>query len=41
MAEMIEPNDKFYLHVTALRETIRLMVEVDGVVDVNGGWAVK
>jgi hypothetical protein len=27
--------------VTALRETIRLMGEVDAVIDVNGGWPVK
>ncbi len=27
--------------VVSLRETIRLMAEVDGVIDVNGGWPVK
>jgi hypothetical protein len=27
--------------VSALGETIRLMREVDGVIDVNGGWPVK
>lgn len=27
--------------VSALGETIRIMAEVDGVIDVNGGWPVK
>ena len=27
--------------VSALGETIRIMKEVDGVIDVNGGWPVK
>jgi len=27
--------------VSALGETIRLMAEVDGAIDVNGGWALK
>jgi hypothetical protein len=27
--------------VSALGETIRLMGEVDEVIDVNGGWAIK
>ncbi len=27
--------------VTVLRETIRLMAEVDGVIESAGGWAVK
>ncbi len=27
--------------VVALRESVRLMGEVDGVIDVDGGWPVK
>ncbi len=29
------------VQVTALGETIRLMAELDGVIDVNGGWPVR
>lgn len=38
---MMEINGSFCLQVMALGETICLMAEVDGVIDVNGGWAVK
>jgi len=36
-----EKNSVFYLQVTVLGETIRLMGEVDGVIDVHGGWPMK
>ena len=37
-AEDIVPYQKI---VVALKETIRLMKEVDEVIDVHGGWPIK
>jgi len=36
-----EKNSVFYLQVTVLGETIRLMGEVDGVIESAGGWPIK
>ena len=38
---LLENNVHYGKVVSALGETIRLMGEVDAVIEVNGGWAVK
>ena len=38
---MTKENIVHYQVVVSLRETIRLMQEVDVVIEVNGGWPLK
>jgi len=38
---LLENNVHYGQVVTALGETIRLMAEVDGVIESAGGWAMK
>jgi len=41
MPESIEGDSIFYAQVTPLKESVRLLGDVDGVIESAGGWAVR